>query len=301
MKSRISRRRAAVDICTAKLSKLTNHKKCKLTKLKIKFIEFVSFYEADNYQSLNFLKTNVIITTPYYFTAIKSLNLDFSRIIFDDTELDMNYENIKTDFTWVITANMKDIDSNLVIRCSQDFINHVYIFTEVFNHTFVCEYTYNIQETDYNLRTMLYEDDFDKYIKLTEFKDETTNLIRLRNSLNIYSGKLEKAIDIIKDKDLTILFIKNNHEYIKNILYTQYDIKSDILFGDNYELIDKFNKKEIQVLLINPDYKGVGIINTKHIIIYDELDVYEVENCVGRVLRKSRNKSLRLDIYKLFY
>lgn len=283
---------------------ITNYSN-RLQRYKVRYIVLRS-ENVRNYQSLAVSRTNVILTTPEFYDNIIRLELEFSRIIFDDTELDENYKHINTDFTWVISASilyMEDINPSTIIRCSQGFINNVFKFENVQSEMICCDNDFDIQEDDIEYQKMLHEDDFEQYIKYAKDKDKVTDLIKLRNSLNVYSTKLSAVINIVcsEDNDFTLLFVKNNHEFIKSILFVKYDIISEILKTDEYDIINKFNNKEIKVLLIKPDFKGVGLIQAKKIIIYDELNEYETENCIGRVLRQSRSKSLKLNIYTLTY
>lgn len=144
--------------------------------------------------------------------------------------------------------------------------------------------------------------------------------VNFKNMIAVVSDKIEKVKEKRKEKLLTkeeqcIKIINNNPDgkflvfsnysflQIKKTLDNKYKKYKELKGGSDIvnRVIKNYKEKNLNILLLNIDYKGSGINleNTTDIIIFHKVNPSLETQIIGRAMRIGRNKNLPLNIHYL--
>lgn len=284
----------------------------RLRKYNISNITIFTTDELDNWinYDMDNIQENIIITTPEYYKKVleDSNQLIFDRIIFDDTILDFNYLSILTNFTWVISADIDEYLNKFTI----DKINNCTISLSVnmlnlyFKHLNVITTTIKCYDQHFN-NTIKFEKENKNKILLGNVNDGDNEILKqYSNRINLliyqvepYNEKISQMLQLLKNKKKVVIYSEFNHNYLEMLIYKKLGLVYKTLQYEDYATLHNYNSEMLDGIIVNPNVKGITLIETKFVIIFDMIGKSLYENCIGRIIRKSRSPKLKLIVWKL--
>jgi hypothetical protein len=281
----------------------------RLDKYKISFENIFSDEEITNWDPVNtaFNNINIVVTIPRYYNQIIKTGLLFDRIIFDDIKLDMNYLSLSTKFTWVILADIDEYINHfpmeMISKCSillsVELLNVVFQFENVATTVIKCKDSNFTKAVKLNNSEEVLDCGFEEFSNRTHLKSYMANIMQSIENIEPYNQKIVMLLKLIKLKQKVIIFTESNHEYLEKLIKKKINYNYKSLEYNNYDDLNKFNNKTYDGLIVNPNVKGISLVSARFAFMFENTSKSVYENCIGRIMRKSRDKSLKLVIYKL--
>lgn len=254
------------------------------------------------------VNVNVVVTTECMLPNILNTKTRFERIIFDDVVMPSKLINLP--FAWVITSDSDDYIERLTletiekcsIKMSTALLNTHFKHTNMVVSVIDCndEMFTNAINTEEQYKTLLLND---KYQNICSISPYLIYINQMINLVEPYNAKLETVLNLINRKNKVVIFTANHHDYLSQLIYKKnkliYKSMNELSVMNSYAILHNFNNAIFDGIIVNPNTKGITLIQAKYAIIVDNINNTTYENCIGRIMRKSRNIKDKLIVYRL--